>query len=84
MYSIAGQVYGAYSVNLMRSKMGDDERADHDQQWGLNFGDPKNIKIVPEQYDLGEDDPMSKNMAVSFKEAVEANPGFVTDQDEKG
>lgn len=47
MYAISGVVYGAYTVNLMRSRMEPRERREHDRAWGLNFGDPETIRIVP-------------------------------------
>jgi uncharacterized protein YegJ (DUF2314 family) len=39
------KAYGAYTVNLMRSRMGARERKAHDQAWGLDFGDPSEIRI---------------------------------------
>lgn len=50
MYAIEGKVYGAYTVNVMRSQMSRNERAGHDGAWGLDFGDPKKIQIVPPDY----------------------------------
>ena len=47
MYAISGRVYGAYTVNLMRSRMGRVERAGHDKAWGLDFGNPDQIHVVP-------------------------------------
>ena len=48
MYAISGVVYGAYTVNLIRSRMGRKERQEHDNAWGLEFGDPDRIRVVPE------------------------------------
>jgi uncharacterized protein YegJ (DUF2314 family) len=53
MYVINGEVMGAYTVNLMRSRMGPQERREHDGAWGLNFGDPSNIRLVPEPEQSG-------------------------------
>lgn len=50
MYAIDGKVFGAYTVNLIRSRMGRSERSQHDKAWGLDFGDPKSIRIVPSEY----------------------------------
>ena len=47
MYAIEGEVYGAYTVNLMRSRMAPRERKEHDNAWGLKFGDPEAIRVVP-------------------------------------
>ena len=41
------EVYGAFTVNLMRSRMARRERKEHDDAWGLDFGDPNTIRIVP-------------------------------------
>jgi uncharacterized protein YegJ (DUF2314 family) len=47
MYAIGGEVYGAYTVHLMRSRMGSRERQDHDAAWGLHFGDPGKVRVAP-------------------------------------
>lgn len=47
MYVINDRVYGAYTVNAMRCDMSASERRDHDAAWGLNFGDPNDIHVVP-------------------------------------
>jgi uncharacterized protein YegJ (DUF2314 family) len=41
------EVYGAFTVNLLRSRMGRHERKEHDDAWGLDFGDPIINRIVP-------------------------------------
>ncbi len=45
MYSIAGKVYGAFTVNLLRSRMTENELKQHDDAWGLDFGDPNQIYV---------------------------------------
>lgn len=50
MYAIGDRVYGAYTVNLLRSQMARGERAQHDAAWGLDFGDPNEIQIVPPEW----------------------------------
>lgn len=92
MYVISGEVFGAWTVNLMRSRMSRRERQEHDEAWGLNFGDPQNVRVVPEpkrgggflknwfgkgQEDTGEH-PMSVNMAPSFREQLRQDPSMVT------
>src|SRR3954464_3104874 len=47
MYTIAGEVYGGYTVQLLRSRMGKRERQEHDDAWGLDFGDPDEVPLVP-------------------------------------
>ncbi len=77
MYATPGQpVCGAYTVNLLRSRMSPAERAQHDEMWGLDFGDPDTITLVP---DWGTDNPemehpMSDNMAEPWGKQLAASP----------
>jgi len=50
MYAIGERVYGAYTVNLLRSQMGSSERKEHDSAWGLDFGDPNKVEVVPPEW----------------------------------
>jgi uncharacterized protein YegJ (DUF2314 family) len=98
MYVIGGEVFGAYTVNLMRSRMGRKERQEHDSAWGLNFGDPTKIRVAPEpnkgrgllknwfgsrHADL-EEHPMSEGMASKLKEQLAEDPSLVSSKDERG
>jgi uncharacterized protein len=98
MYAISGEVFGGYTVNLMRSRMGSAERQEHDDAWGLKFGDPKKIRVAPEpnkgggflkswfgkkEADTGEH-PMSENMVESLKRDLKKNPGLVHSTDDHG
>lgn len=47
MYVVGGKVYGAYTVNVLRSRMDPRERREHDTAWGLDFGDPWKIRLNP-------------------------------------
>ncbi len=91
MYAIDGEVYGAYTVNLMRSRMDKRERKEHDSAWGMNFGDPSSIQIVPQKKGwFGkragelEEHPMSEAMAPSFKEELVADPSLANSKDDRG
>ena len=53
MYGQMGEVYGAYTVNLLRSRMKPRERKEHDDMWGLSFGDPNSIRVVPSKKKSG-------------------------------
>jgi uncharacterized protein YegJ (DUF2314 family) len=98
MYVISGEVFGAYTVNLLRSRMGRQQRQEHDSAWGLNFGDPGKSRVVPEpnkgggllknwfgkrQTDLQEH-PMSEAMASSLKEQLAKDPSLVASKDDRG
>lgn len=47
MYVRDGHVYGGFTVDALRSSMAADERAEHDAAWGLDFGEPGIIELVP-------------------------------------
>lgn len=47
MITANGVAYGAFTVNQMRAKMNTHDRKAHDKAWGLDFGDPAEIKINP-------------------------------------
>jgi uncharacterized protein YegJ (DUF2314 family) len=99
MYAISDEVYGAYTVNLLRSRMGLRERREHDAAWGLSFGDPQRIRIVPEPKKAGgllkalfggradaeiQEHPMSDAMASPLKEQLAQNPSMLHEKDDHG
>lgn len=45
MMTADGLAYGGLTVNVIRAKMGNAERKQHDDAWGLDFGDPNNIRF---------------------------------------
>lgn len=47
MYVSLGHVYGGFTIDVMRSHMDEAERAEHDEAWGLDFGEPGTIELVP-------------------------------------
>jgi uncharacterized protein YegJ (DUF2314 family) len=97
MFGWDGQVYGGYTVQAMRSRMGAAERREHDQAWGMNFGDPSTVKVFPRPKDGGvlrqlfakrdpenDEHPMSAGMAVQLKEQLVLNPSMATEKDARG
>jgi uncharacterized protein YegJ (DUF2314 family) len=98
MYAISGEVFGAYTVNLMRSRMGRKERQEHDAAWGLDFGDPGKIRVVPEPNKGGgflknwfgkqpassDEHPMSEAMAAKLKDELAKNPSMLSTKDDRG
>jgi hypothetical protein len=42
-------VYGGYSIDVIRGGMSPSERNEHDQAWGLDFGTPGEVIVVPSQ-----------------------------------
>jgi uncharacterized protein YegJ (DUF2314 family) len=72
MLSTAGRpVLGGYTIQVLRAEMSAKERREHDDAWGLDFGDPAHVKL-PEQ---GDDHPMALNMAASLDDYLTKNPG---------
>jgi uncharacterized protein YegJ (DUF2314 family) len=98
MYVISSEVFGAYTVNLLRSRMGRQERREHDSAWGLDFGDPAKIRVAPEPNKGGgflknwfgkrqadpQEHPMSEAMASSLKEQMAKDPSLVSAKDDRG
>ena len=98
MYVMEGQVFGAHTVNLQRSRMGRRERQEHDDAWGLNFGDPAKIRLVPDWNKRGgllkkwlgkreadsQEHPASESMAAQLHELLAGDPSLITAQDDKG
>lgn len=100
MYVLSGRVYGAFTVNLIRSRMSPAERRAHDQAWGFDFGDPADIQLVPvwgaKPGVLGRlfgktgsanpdaEHPMSVNMGPSLQATLEKDPSLLSHRDEDG
>jgi uncharacterized protein YegJ (DUF2314 family) len=61
MYVQLGEVCGGFTIDKMRSRMGKSERKSHDKAWGLDFGPPGFVKLVPAGY-LGEETPKKKGL----------------------
>jgi len=49
LYAQRGRAYGGFTVNALRTQMTDADRANHDNAWGLEFGDPYDVAVVPDQ-----------------------------------
>ncbi|MCD0463698.1 DUF2314 domain-containing protein [Roseiconus lacunae] len=61
MYVVSGEVYGGFTVDLLRSRMGKGERKQHDNAWGFDFGEVGVINLVPPDY-IGEGTPAKKGI----------------------
>ncbi len=68
MYVVDGEVCGGFTVDLMRSRMGKAERRQHDQAWGIDFGEVGVISLVPSSY-LGDKKPKKKGLLGGFSKA---------------
>jgi len=99
MYAVRDKVYGAHTVNLLRSRMSPVERMQHDGAWGLDFGKPEQVELVPADWGkkkgllglLGkgkpspdQEHPMAVNTAPGLREELEKDPSLVQTKDEQG
>lgn len=87
LFATDDKTYGGFTIHAMRSEMSETEREEHDEAWGLNFGDFEDILTVYEQKEKPEnviEHPMSKNMKESLVEFIKTNPNELTAQDESG
>jgi hypothetical protein len=74
IYAQGGRAYGAFTVHEMRKAMSTEERVQHDEAWGFEFGDPRTPAAFPTWYPPPPGDhPMSTNMGASLREAVQKN-----------
>jgi uncharacterized protein YegJ (DUF2314 family) len=73
MYAISGEAYGGWTIHLLRSRMSERERREHDAAWGLSFGDPLKVRMVAEQ----EHHALSQSMASSLRDELVKNPSLV-------
>lgn len=83
----AGKTYGGFTIHQMRSEMSTEDRAEHDDAWGLEFGDYDKIEVVRNQTTNPEylvEHPMSINMGESFLNFLKEYPQEMTNADEQG
>ncbi|WP_179467449.1 DUF2314 domain-containing protein [Chryseobacterium sp. H1D6B] len=81
------KAYGGFTIQKMRSDMSDSERQEHDEAWGLDFGDYNEIEVVHEQKEKPEnlvEHPMSRNMKEDFVNFLKEYPNELTNVDENG
>jgi uncharacterized protein YegJ (DUF2314 family) len=90
MYAMGGRVLGAHTVQVLRARMTAKERRAHDEAWGLDFGDPSAVALVPAwpgnaSRDPDVEHPMSENMAKPLAEQIAKDPqGFLRSADPSG
>ncbi|WP_297895687.1 DUF2314 domain-containing protein, partial [uncultured Campylobacter sp.] len=87
MFAIEGKTYGGFSVQAMRKAMSQSERAEHDEAWGLNFGDPDVVLVAYEQQEHPQnltEHPMSVNTKKNFEEFLHGYPDEITRADDEG
>lgn len=87
LFARGGKTFGGFSIQAMRAAMTEDERAAHDEAWGLDFGDPAVVLVAAgqdEHPEYLEEHPMSVNMREKIREFLAEYPGEVTGADQAG
>lgn len=87
LFSSQGITYGGFTIQQLRSAMEEEERKEHDEAWGLDFGDYNDILLAYKQKEHPEnliEHPMSINMDESFNEFLKEYPLEITNRDEAG
>jgi uncharacterized protein YegJ (DUF2314 family) len=87
LFASMGKTYGGFTIHQLRSEMSPEDRAAHDEAWGLDFGDYNQIEVVRDQYTNPEhmiEHPMSLNMKDSFANFLQEYPKEITNADELG
>ena len=95
MYVQSGNVYGAHTVQVMRSRMGADELKSHDAAWGLHFGTPGTVRVIPQppegrgptppdDEDLSAEHPMAVNCAPAIRKQLRPDPSLARIRDDRG
>ena len=80
MFATDDEVYGAFTVNLLRSRMEPGERREHDQAWGLDFGDPAKPRKVSEK----SHQELEKTVILLFEEHFANDPDLLDDRGHLG
>jgi uncharacterized protein YegJ (DUF2314 family) len=87
LFAIQNQTYGGFTIQAMRSQMGEEERKEHDAAWGLNFGDYNDILLVHKQKEQPGnlvEHPMSRNMKEKLVEFLQQYPAELSAKDQWG
>lgn len=50
LYALNGKTYGGFTVQAIRAQMSKSERRQHDEAWGLDWGDHDKIHFVPAEW----------------------------------
>lgn len=80
-------VVGAFTVNAIRAQMDEQNRAEHDNAWGLVFPeDPYEPVMAPSWFegDLDAEHPMSLNMAESLSDYLKSDSSAASVVDDHG
>ncbi len=75
---LGGEAYGAYSVQVIRSRMSETELASYDESWGLKFPEPSKVQIPD------ENEEFEKIIAEKLSDHLKGNIETIRDKDDEG
>lgn len=87
LFASQDKTYGGFTIQQLRAQMSAEERKEHDDAWGLNFGDFNEVFVVFKEKENPEnriEHPMSINMKESLQEFLKTNPEQITNKDAEG
>ena len=97
MFYSMGDVYGGFSIKLIRSRMSSAERKAHDNAWGVDFGDGSTINLAYTENDkisidlfdtemriAQSEHPMSVNMKETYEEQLSSSNEIIEFIDSNG
>ena len=87
LFSSNGKTYGGFTIHAMRAEMSDEERQEHDEAWGIDFGDYNDIEIVMNQKEQPENlevHPMDRNTKEGMIGFLKENPDELKTTDDFG
>ena len=91
LFAISRKAYGGFTIQVMRGQMDEKDRKNHDDAWGLDFGDHNNVLVAYQQKEHPEnltEHPMCRSTdeesRKSFAEFIKQYPGEITYKDEGG
>lgn len=74
LYAVNGVTYGGFSVNAIRKQMKKGERKQHDEAWGLDFGNPDSVHVVPADWFAEQQPETKKKGFFGFGKSAEPEP----------
>lgn len=88
MYVREGNVFGGHTLDVLRGRMNDQERADHDATWGYEFSKPGIVNVIPSSNaqrsttkpDAAIDHPMAGHLAKALTEKLANDDGVDVNQ----
>lgn len=85
LLGLGGKAYGGFTIHVIRLGMEPNDRAEHDEAWGFDFGDAPALPVHKGMRVIDDEHPMSANMSKELAKAVDQNPNaFLRDADESG